>query len=157
MWEYSLSLRRCLAGRLQGCLRPWITVWCQASSPPRPCGRWSGGQPAEVGAAFPVCACMSLRKWTPASPSHPILNTQESGECPASGWLWGVLWRPSAPGWRCLHHCMDPGSNLVLSAACLYFSGRLSHRGVGRGDGKVRGAPVDCGPEGESWGGIAEW
>lgn len=50
-----------------------------------------------------------------------------------------------------------PGSNLVLSAACLYFSGRLSHRGVGRGDGKVRGAPVDCGPEGESWGGIAEW
>lgn len=62
-----------------------------------------------------------------------------------------------SPGVALSTPLLGPGSNLALSAACLYFSRRLSLRGVGRGDGKVRGAPVDCGPEGESWGGIAEW
>lgn len=155
MWEYSLSLRRCLAGRLQGCLRPWITVWCQPSSPPRPCGRWSGGQ-QRWGLISP---CVRARVYESArwprrhariSTHRKVGNVLHQGDC-------GGVMQVSALGWRCLHPCTDPGSNLVLSAACLYFSGRLSHRRLGRGDRKVRGAPVDCGPEGESWGGIAEW
>lgn len=85
MWEYSLSLRRWpvagLPEALNNCLVPafftpqalWEMKW----------------RSAEVGAAFSVCACMSLRKRTLASPSSLYLNAQESGECPASGWLWG--------------------------------------------------------------------
>lgn len=56
----TLSLTLSVSDLLCICLRVWITVWCQAASPQRPCGRWRRGQ-QRCGGVFLVC--VNVRVW----------------------------------------------------------------------------------------------
>lgn len=146
----------CFAGLLHGCLRLWITVWCQPSSP-----QGLVGDEVEVsrgGGCFPrACVCVpefTFESACLASPSQPCLNTREHERNVA--YQSGCWARQPGGGAACtpartlvlIWFCRQPSSvfPLVELRTPRPSRGRTGWRRGQRGSSRLS-------PEGESWGG----
>lgn len=170
IWEYSLSLRLCLAGLLQACLRLWITVWCQPSSPQGLVGDEVEGQQRSGLRSPCTCACTSLHlkvraglaittifkhagKWNVAYQGLCWTRQPKGGAgcTPARTCVW--FWTRVRSWTRVLlWFCRQPSSifPFVGLRTPRLSRGREGWRKGQRGSSRLS-------PEGESWGGIAEW